>query len=801
MAKRLISMVLLAALCVACGKKKQDVPAATGSATAPTATAPVPASQAMEALVANDTAIQALLSGKTGNVDKVFDRVAAIGRAIDRTAWDPAAVVAAVGKDRAALFTWVRDKTALVPYRGALRGSVGVLMDRVGNSLDRALLLSRLCELAGMEVRLANAQLDPAAVAKLDAAWTNVPRPPVPADPDDPHLLDELAADLGGDPAAIKKAATDRLAAQNELEARTRTLVGQQAAAVAKLAPGTAEPRDASAFADHWWVQVHDGEAWTDLDPSTRDATPGFGLVAATETIARNDLGQDRLHMLAVRVIGEVWHGATREEKVLVEHAFAPAEFYGQRISITTLGVDMPTLESIVADKDRPAAYRKGLAAQTEWVAEIEFDGQPRTGFSVADDGEVYDLATPGGSQRLARLVGKSTAKAVEGATSLFDQLPDGTETPAPKPAPAPDHSGFTAEWIEYELRAPGRAAQIVRRPVFDAIGGVGDARKPKLLSANERIDRGLALTGETELLPLFAQLPTGFVIDQYVKKLAAMRAPMAKIAALGKTAPPQAVLDELTAAGHLPGPLYALATARDAWSTVRGQVYLDRLDLLTQRERIVGVSGPVKRSSNFDIVANHVAAWPAKGTDARAVLVAQGVADTAAEALLVPCTKRHDCTRGLNTSMAFAASGGAGWKTVTSADAAPAAARALVAEDLRDGFTVVMPADGAPTWWRVSRDGEVLGRGLTGGTAITEYEIKIAEAYIGTWAAALAIEGCVMSATSLPQVSMCVAGVAVGAGGGIYAAVAVEGKLEALAIGFAAETLAAGLVGVSSAL
>src|SRR4051812_438070 len=78
---------------------------------------------------------------------------------LPRETFDPAAIVAAVGKDPEKLFAWVRNETVLVPYQGALRGERGVLMDRVGNSLDRALLLDKLLRLAGHQTRLAHGTL------------------------------------------------------------------------------------------------------------------------------------------------------------------------------------------------------------------------------------------------------------------------------------------------------------------------------------------------------------------------------------------------------------------------------------------------------------------------------------------------------------------------------------------------------------------------------------------------------------------------------------------------------------------
>ena len=83
-------------------------------------------------------------------------------RELPRDRWDPDYVVGIVGRDARQLFAWVRDNTDWIPYRGTLRGAAGVLMDRQGNSLDRALLLATLLRVAGQTARLAHGELPPA---------------------------------------------------------------------------------------------------------------------------------------------------------------------------------------------------------------------------------------------------------------------------------------------------------------------------------------------------------------------------------------------------------------------------------------------------------------------------------------------------------------------------------------------------------------------------------------------------------------------------------------------------------------
>src|SRR5258705_12524167 len=88
-------------------------------------------------------------------------------RQAPRDRWDPQYVVDHVGHDPAVLFRWVQENTNWIPYRGLLRGATGVLMDREGNSLDRAVLLGTLLTRAGHTVRLAHDELPRDRAAEL----------------------------------------------------------------------------------------------------------------------------------------------------------------------------------------------------------------------------------------------------------------------------------------------------------------------------------------------------------------------------------------------------------------------------------------------------------------------------------------------------------------------------------------------------------------------------------------------------------------------------------------------------------
>jgi hypothetical protein len=729
----IVLLVLVGLVSAGCGKKKKQPAAgagsAAGSATASAdvgtggalwTSAPDPEQQAVLAAASDASALVG--AGKASTAGQLIDAIAAAHALVPRDAWDPAAVVAAVGKDRVALFNWVRDQTALVPYRGSLRGAVGVMMDRVGNSLDRSLLLAELLKQAGLDVRLANAQLDPALVAKLAASTETRARPALPsAKLDDNALAATAGTLLGIDGTALQAAIAKAQAALDARTARTKARVAEQGKALAALVPAPgAQARDTEAFVDHWWVQVNDGEAWSDLDPALPTAAPGESFApTAGETLAPETLADDRRHTLTVRVIGEVWHDDAREEATLLDHTFAPNQFYGQRIVVQNLPLDMPEDKTIFGAKDPVAAARTALLAQTEFAPVLRVGGTPVAGFSVNDRGELTNLtAGDANTMRLGRAVQHATTDGVGGATDLLGELPGsdtaGSAAPA-APSPAKNRQAFTAEWLEIEVRSPGLPPRIVRRTIFDTIGaGVTDrAAAPRTaLAEPARLDRMFALIGETELLPMFAQIPAAFVQDRTVKALVAARDVIVALAAKQDLAP---MREKLGTLAPIPGPLYGLALAR---LSLDSQVYLDRLNVLASRDRIVATAATgtpsVAIRREVDILANGVAVWPTV-KDPRAARIAQGVADTAFESVVYGCAKGVTCVRAPSTSDLFAASSGKGWAVVTT----PAGAAAA---DASAGYAIVANGPAAASWWRIDpTTGETLGMNPMGGDAAAE--------------------------------------------------------------------------------
>ena len=196
-----------------------------------------------------------------------------------RDRWDPAYLAELLGRDPAASLEWVRTWTAWVPYHGVLRGPTGVLLDRQGNSLDRALLLADLLGRAGHEVRLAHARLDAARaralLPSLRRARVTLARVP------NPRTTPEWHADLR---LAAQSYLQDSVRLVRLIEARldsaTRmldTLDARTDAQTARLRellpksngrgdPAAGEDSLVAALQDHWWVQRLENGRWIDLD-------------------------------------------------------------------------------------------------------------------------------------------------------------------------------------------------------------------------------------------------------------------------------------------------------------------------------------------------------------------------------------------------------------------------------------------------------------------------------------------------------------------------------------------------------
>jgi hypothetical protein len=638
-----------------------------------------------------------------------------------RDRWDPAFVVERLGRDPHALLAWVRDQTSWVPYRGVLRGPTGVLMDRSGNSLDRALLLASLLEKSGQTVRLAHGEL-PAkqAIDLLPGLIARRKAGPSAEGRVDGSEVKAVAAQYQLDGSKIERAIDVQhdwtQAAFAELQTRVADQTTRLLASVARpdadaewLARATAA---LVALRDHWWVQRQTASGWSDLDPLAAAGT-NSSLVAAQDTMPVNGVPTEFHHQVVVRVIAERWANGPLKEARVLEQVLRPSELFGRPVVLQFWPGRWPV--ELNPDPNSPSGVRSAALEQRDWSASLAIgaDVVAHADIAAAVDGRGSAAGNPFGA--LGGSIGALPRTSRASSTTRVGEL--------------------TAVWIEYEVRAPRENHRTIRRVVFDLIGPAlraATVAAPAFTEA-QRLERSLALTTRTDILTVPCELAPDFVTHLVADSILGNQELLRAAARDEITPADQRSRELLSRAGPVVSPLFTLALARAAWGRGPGSVFVDRPGIFS-RHRSFGFDGQVVvlREAN-DIVANEVGVTLAE-RDAFPVRLEQGVLDTNAEAVL------HTSARGLgNTGDAFL--NGQPWVTLTPGNAAaasalklPADAQRAIAEQLERGFTVVAPA--APVrngsvsyigWWRIDpATGDALGLAANGwGQSMSERGVQ----------------------------------------------------------------------------
>ncbi|MBI4862197.1 MAG: hypothetical protein HY815_18355 [Candidatus Riflebacteria bacterium] len=675
-------------------------------------------------------------------MQRTFMALEAVVKDIPRDTFDPGAVLEKAGRDPSRLFEWVRDNTNWVPYRGALRGPVGVLMDRVGSHLDRALLLAELLRQAKYQVRLARGGLSRETAAQLLAnGWPVSNRAQAPAVPVAREALEQSVADLAArfnlDPAQVKAEAVrlrlraEAIAAEVEKRSKLHTQelnkVWSSIGAEAAAGGGRAVEDDScmASMQDLWWVEYLDGADWVPLCPVAGGAVkaPASILPAAVQTYGLDKPGgafpldTRDCHEVTIRIVVERWDAGGREELHVLSHVLRPMELLGQRIAVRHVPMNWSKHRRTLVTSDGPSgqALHRAVLAEREWLPVVTVGSTVIAGSSFTASGQTDSTA----ASRLKSFLDGGTTGA-----RIASMLGSGRLSPALAKddlAPAAQDGRLTAEWLEFEIRAPSAPQRVIRRHVFDLVGPARRAAAvrvtaPPTVEESQRLERGLSLLGETEVLLLPCQLSAEFV--QHAAATATLANSAALVALVGKTdlRKPDAVARSLRDARPMSTRLWSLARARQTLSRVNSDVYLDRLNILSHHSTVVpGSDGQVSICRHFDIVANELAVRPGREKDAARVRIEQGVVDSNAELALAssPCGTARSAAAPFSPISGTIGEdwvvvrrlGGPEWAKIE----VPPDVRTRIEADVSTGHVVVVAPRGAGNdgsvhhaWWRI---------------------------------------------------------------------------------------------------
>jgi hypothetical protein len=720
-------------------------------------------------------------------LDLMFPILQETHREIPHDRFDPAALIEQVGRDPVKLFEWVRDQTTWIGYQGSLRGAAGVLQDRLGNSLDRSLLLAELLHEVGQRVRLARAALPEDQAKGLLEKVRPLPKS-APVDPDafdksvastvqtlaSSHHLDAAALRRAVDAALLKAARQVEEAAQNSAE-QTTSIMGLLAHPSGPAAQAE-QSRLVRAMRDHFWVQQFEGGKWVDMDPLLPDAAKGKPLAAAASMMEWSSrdraipLDPKLYHEVELHVVAEQWKDGKLAEHPVLSYVLRPAQMNSTSIQFHQIPLHSPKIFAVSSIEE----FRGNVNKETEWLPMLDIGGTVVAQNSIDVHGNVNSNPTvdPTG--------GLGSKGVTRGFGGFGGALGGGGAPEAPSGV-------LTGEWLEYVVRAPNEPTQTFRSELFDLIGPAARAASGKSHALAEPkpddaavFNRGLALLQETQILIAGFTPSPQYVQYVYGKALLANIKPYAAILRQAADAPHKSVDDKLMQQlKAFPADLYALAMARMDWSSQRDDVYLDSPNIISDHAGLrQDAQGALLNCNAIDIVANHVAVRPGLGDKAFAVRLTQGIVDTNVELAMVA-----GCGQVLNAADVFARSAPDQWLVVRSGNDAAWTGlkisddlRARVNANLAAGQVVIIPThariiDGTArmSYWRIdAATGQCLGIGENGwGAAMTEQTSLYIKVFMRSLqaGACLAIAGYKQSAAGA---AICVLGGGFGLGGDV---------------------------------
>ncbi len=409
------------------------------------AASPAPATPAALPAVTSDPTADVDLVTFAKKTDSLADRIA-------RVDWNVDVRADALGPGVEPAFAYVRDAIRYEAYPGVLRGAAGTYTARAGNAADRAVLLAHLLERKNIHTRFVMGTLDQAARERL---WQRVFDTSVPGIP------------RSGPPPASDAEST---AFSRRVHARATRDYGVVRAALGnRLPPVTTPSRDAvlAEMNPHVWIQAEVDGGWVDLDPSFSDAKPGTTNAAIERTVG--ELPPDLYQRVTIRMkVEELSHGALTQTTVLDSAANA-VDLIDRQIFVTHVAGKPIAMANIGAS----------LGGYNTWTPALWVGGESTfgTAFTIDEAGAPAPVDAGG-----------APAAGGGGLTGVIDALsarPDGTPTTTAATGPV-----FVAEWLEFELGAPGGQREVTRRVLVDRGSAAWRGKSPLSASGLGRLER-----------------------------------------------------------------------------------------------------------------------------------------------------------------------------------------------------------------------------------------------------------------------------------------------------------------------
>lgn len=373
---------------------------------------------------------------------------------IDRSLFEINALADRLGSDPTAMFHFVRDEIRYEPYTGALRGALGTLLCRAGNSLDRSLLLAALLQKGGLKTQIVTGPLSAQQAQILVGRLFEPVKPTQHDSPSFADLAPELARAIGVDPAKLVQTAEEAQKKGDQQQKELINYVDGETTLLSNLLnkagvdAGVITPSDRllAEASEHYWVQYQDPNGqWVDMDSSLADAEPEKTLVSATNTFAPDSVPEELYHHLHITMtlrVAQVSDGkdGSTTDIVLLDQELRVAD--QQDVDIILANQAVPML-----DLTKPGnKISQALASVKGFQTTLQVGDQSTTG-------KYFDL-TGRVSDKLGGPVGDvvTNAGGLGGALGGLGGGIGGALGGAPAQGAA---RRIVGEWVDYRLISP----------------------------------------------------------------------------------------------------------------------------------------------------------------------------------------------------------------------------------------------------------------------------------------------------------------------------------------------------------
>ncbi len=632
------------------------------------------------------------------------------GEALDslpRDSFDVESILLEAFLDIDELFAWTKENITWVPYQGVLRGPQGVLMDRLGNSLDQALLMADFADGSGFDVRLAHAKLDSEIASEQLAFYKQFSLPilePTLGE-DDLDTVARVAEGVGLSPEDLQKQIEeDQKTALEDIQA-LQTLVEEQATELSnsldlpEVNDKAIEEKIISALSDHWWVQIDTGDGWQDYDLILDEP------IEAAETFTVDELPEELYHSVSIKVVAEKWEQDDVAESIALDYSFLPSQHIGTAFSLSfqPLGTNY---DDVFEQENAQEVFIARLAETEEWLPVLNFDDKTAYQNSIMTNGNLNENPNiDSGVEDLGQSVGGLFGGGLRGDTTQEES-----------------NSHFSALWIDYDVNIPGQENQQIRRELFDLIGVAERAEEDLALDMNDDavLERNLTLAGETQIMTQVGWLSTPFA-----QKLALEDA----VSTIGQgiefyEEQSEASAEDLAEQKSLPADLLSFLLARHKLSPYTEHIYLDQVNVVSNHVYGTLEDNSIQLIRAIDIVNNAVAVFPSASEDIRYVRMTQGVLDTALENYVLGNDLSDVSSDNASSLLSTSSKSDRAWQMMQDSISKDAVlntdSQVHIQQSLDKGFSAYVPMQVPEStkvaWWRIDpTTGNTLGIGPRG--------------------------------------------------------------------------------------